>query len=81
MYARENSARRGSANSTHTAGSVAAALRHLWKLKLTDDPRFSEFRGSEKDIKGNIGQTVLVDYFKGLISRNSIDEQLANLKA
>jgi hypothetical protein len=84
VYARENATQRGN-SSTAIAGTVASAVRFLSKAILTgsrDFTRTPELVGNLASEKG-LGEPVITNFLDGVpgINRNTVKEQLANLKS
>ena len=96
MYTAENLNRRSDLGATHTAGSVASALKLLYKWNLTDSSYGKLLRKKIRNANKDIGVDILDRYFnreydqasetfkkkdRPLLPRGTIRDQLANLKA
>lgn len=82
VYARENATQRGN-HSTATAGSVAAAVRYIFKeqsLGAGKIPSASKF--ANKPETQSIGLPTILEFLEGVpgVNNNTVREQLANLK-
>lgn len=77
IYAVENASQRGN-NSTAAAGSVAAAVRFLFKAQSLGSREFTRTNQARQDI----GEIAISEFLKDVpgVGRNSVKEQLANLK-
>jgi len=80
IYAEENATQRGS-TSTAVAGSVAAALKYL--AKHGGDDTAGNPAALNKTNAHGIGWSQIVDFLDGVpgVNKNTVVEQLANLKA
>jgi ParB-like chromosome segregation protein Spo0J len=90
-YATENVTQRGD-QGLAMAGAVGSAIRHILKVVLTNNRRFSwihDNRVNLEEIRGNImsqkglGVPCIMKFFKGIsgVTENVVRDQLANLKA
>ena len=79
IYARENATQRGN-GSTAVAGTVASVIRYLAKEQFLA-PEFRSQNGGDKGRSG-IGEPSIREMLDGVpgVTKNSITEQIANLK-
>lgn len=90
IYATENATQRGN-SSTAIAGSVASAIRFLVKAVMTGNlsgipersRRGLETTRGQLETDRGLGEPIITEFLDGIpgIKKNSVTEQLANLKA